>query len=55
MKDTDLLKVMTVPESEAWKSFVFVIENFLVNHNSRSKYVEVSSYTISIWINFRII
>ncbi|GBP00205.1 hypothetical protein EVAR_832_1 [Eumeta japonica] len=34
MKDTDFIKVMTVPESDAWKSFVLVVENFLGNHKA---------------------
>ncbi|GBP60738.1 hypothetical protein EVAR_47476_1 [Eumeta japonica] len=34
MKDTDFIKVMTVPESDAWKSFVLVVENFLRNHKA---------------------
>ncbi|CAH1107779.1 unnamed protein product [Psylliodes chrysocephalus] len=32
IKDTDFIKVMTVPESKAWKSFMLVVENFLGNH-----------------------
>ncbi|GBP74960.1 hypothetical protein EVAR_60887_1 [Eumeta japonica] len=34
MKDTDFIKVMTVSESDAWKSFVLVVENFLGNHKA---------------------
>ncbi|GBP37671.1 hypothetical protein EVAR_23719_1 [Eumeta japonica] len=34
MKVTDFIKVMTVPESDAWKSFVLVVENFLGNHEA---------------------
>ncbi|GBP16861.1 hypothetical protein EVAR_13241_1 [Eumeta japonica] len=34
MKDTDFIKVMTVPESDAWKSFVLVVENFLGGQSS---------------------
>ncbi|GBP44778.1 Alpha-globin transcription factor CP2 [Eumeta japonica] len=33
MKDTDFIKVMTVPESDACKSFVLVVENFLGNYS----------------------
>lgn len=40
MKDTNFVKVMTVPESMAWESFVVVIENFLGNHKT-SNYEEV--------------
>ncbi|GBP21209.1 hypothetical protein EVAR_84332_1 [Eumeta japonica] len=34
MKDTDFIKVMTVPESDAWESFVLVVENFLGNQKA---------------------
>lgn len=34
IKDADFIKVMTVPESEAWESFVLVVENFLGNHKA---------------------
>lgn len=70
MKDTDFIKVMTVSENKAWKSFVLVVENFLGNHeapnyeeivqnvltNFQTLGANISSYTISaiIWINFRI-
>lgn len=34
MKDANFIKVMTVPESEAWKGFVLVVENFLGNYKA---------------------
>lgn len=36
MKDKDFIKVMNVSKSEAWKSFMLVVENFLRNHEGQN-------------------
>lgn len=47
MKDTDFIKAMTVPESEAWNFFVLIVGNFrLPNYNIERQIMLINFQTL---------
>ena len=49
LKNTDLITVLTVLESESWKSFMLIVENFESNHKATNH----ENFFLNIITNFQ--